>query len=148
MTLLFGFFLEHCYLWLFFPSFATFPNFFSVWLSRMCPWREQPTTDAAAEILPVKVFLIINAGPPNWHNSRLPVDSHHISLTHCHELFSHSHTRLYTGTCMQEQCESHSRHMEVHALAGLRKYDHCTCIKKYHNALHTAKINPNGVFIM
>lgn len=114
----------------FFSSFATFPNFFSVWLSRMCPWREQPTTDAAAEILPVKVFLIINVGPPYWHNSRLPVDSHYISLTHCHELFSHSHTRPYTGTCMQEQRESHSRHMEVHALAGLRKYDHCICIKK------------------
>lgn len=129
----------------FFSSFATFPNFFSVWLSRMCPWREQPTTDAAAEILPVKVFLIINAGPPYWHNSRLPVDSHYISLTHCHELFSHSHTHPYTGK------------NNVKATVGIWKYMHSPAwgnmtiayaLKKYHDAVHSAKINPNGVFIM
>lgn len=87
-----------------------FPNFFfSVWLSWMCPWREPPTTDAA-EILPVKVFLIINAGPPRWQYSRLPVDGHHISLTHCHELFSQNMLTLaYTQThaCTQTRtCKS------------------------------------------
>lgn len=79
-----------------------FPNFFSVWLSSMCPWREQPTTDAA-EILPVKVFLIINAGPPYWQNSRLPVDGHHISLTHSLPwiiLKEHAHTHIHTNTCL------------------------------------------------
>lgn len=64
--------------------------------------REQPTTDTA-EILHVKVFLIINAGPPYWQNSKPPVDSHHISLTHCHELFSQnmlSHTHTQKNTCL------------------------------------------------
>ncbi len=98
---------------------ATFSNFLSVWLSRMCPWKEKPTTDAA-EILPVKVFLIINGGPPYWQNSRLPVDGHHTSLTHCHELFLQNMLTLaYTQihACTQAHTwrkhETHNGHMEA-----------------------------------
>lgn len=110
------------------------PNFLSVRLSWTCPWREWPTTDAA-EILPVKVFLIINAGPPYWQNSRLPVDGHHISLTHCHELFSQNMltlaymdiTCLYTNTHTWRKHESSSGHADASVLTCLIKYNRCTC---------------------
>lgn len=101
----------HCCIWIIFFHCAMFPNFFSVWLSCMCPWREQLTTDAA-EILPVKVFLIINAGPPYWQNSRLPVDGHHISLTHCHELFSHNMLTLTQIHACTQTHTCRSAHME------------------------------------
>lgn len=67
----------------------------------MCPWRVQPTTDTV-EILSVKVFLIINAGP--LHTGSTPgclwtATTFH-SLTAMN--YSHrtcSHTCLWTNTC-------------------------------------------------
>lgn len=138
---------------------ALFPNFFSVWLSWMCPWRETPTTDAA-EILPVKVFLIINAGPPYWQNSRLPVDGRRISVTHCHELFSQNMlTQIHacTQTHMYEHTRVGSRkptvgHMETSVLTYLIKYDRCTCTHTHNmptnDAMHLVKRRPCAVFIM
>lgn len=63
-------------------SLANFP-----WLSRTCPWKVQPATDAI-EILPAKVVLIINAGPSVLAELQDAVDGHSISLALCHELFS------------------------------------------------------------
>lgn len=71
------------------------------------------------EILHVKVFLIINAGPPYWQNSRLPEEGHHISLTHCHELFwenmpalTKTWTQTHTHTHMQMQMQRWPLHMK------------------------------------
>lgn len=78
------------------------------------PLKSAADTDAA-EILPAKVVLIINAGPPRWHNSRLPVDGHHISLTHCHKLFSENMlTYAQLHACTQTHTdETHDGHMEA-----------------------------------
>lgn len=137
--------LYHTGLSLGFFSVQCFQTFLSVWLSWMCPWRVQQTTDAA-EILPVKVCLIINAGPPHWQNSRLPVDGHHISLTHCHELFSQNmltYTRIHA--CTQTHTCKNAHMDETHLQYLSCKHTETQYLCKNIYKLHT-EARPSSTF--
>lgn len=111
------------YLWDIFC--AMFPNFLSVRLSWTCPWREWPTTDAA-EILPVKVFLIINAGPsilaelqaacgrPPHFTHSLPwiiLTEHAHTRIHGHNMPVHKHTHMEEAWIQQWTCGCKCAHL-------------------------------------
>lgn len=65
----------------------------------------------AAAMLPVKVLLIINPAPPYWQDSRLHVDGHNVSRTHCRELLTeHTHTLKYPTVL---ECDAKRGPLEV-----------------------------------
>lgn len=86
----------------------------------MCPWREQPTTDTA-EILSVKVFLIINAGP--LHTGSTPgclwtaTTFHSLAaMNYSHRTCSHAHT--YMPVDKRVQGRARGGHMEASVLTN------------------------------
>lgn len=65
----------------------------------------------------------------------------------------HSLTAMnYSHTLIHVRTQAHACKNNVKATVGIWKYMHnmtiAYALKKYHDAVHSAKINPNGVFIM